>query len=73
MFDETIERGVRIVGFSTDCDSRYLRTMRLMTNLFSSLPNVDGRKRSDTFKISIPKNWNWFFLDPVQLFVVFQV
>ena len=73
IFDETLERGIRIVGFSTDCDARHLRTMRLMTNFFSSLPNVDIRKRTDAFKIKLPSSWKWFFLDPVQLFVVFQV
>ena len=73
MFEETSQRGIRIVGFSTDCDPRYLRTMRLITNFFSSLPNFNLRNRPDTFKITLPSNWHWFFLDTVQLFVVFQV
>ena len=73
IFDESLERGVRIIGFSTDCDARYLRTMRLMTNFFASLPNLDFRERSDVFKVNLPVNWNWFYLDPTQLFLVFQV
>lgn len=73
LFDETSQRGIRIVGFSTDCDPRYLRTMRMMTNFFSSLFNFDLRSRPDAFKIRLPSNWDWFFLDTVQLFVVFQV
>ena len=74
IFDEAKQRGIRIVGFSTDCDPRYLRTMRLITNFFASLPYFNFRNRPDAFKIDLPQQkWSWFFLDPVQLFVVFQV
>ena len=73
IFDESLHRGVRIVGFATDCDARYLRTMRLVTNFFASLLNFDLRKRPNVFKVDLPTNWNWFYLDPTQLFVVFQV
>ena len=47
--------------------------MRLVTNFFASLPNVDLRKRPNVFKGDLPDTWNWFCLDLVQLFVVFQV
>jgi hypothetical protein len=73
IFDESLQRGVRILGFATDCDIRYLRTMRLATNFFASLPNFDLRRRSDVSKVDLPTNWSWFYMDPVQLFVVFQV
>ena len=73
IFDESLQQGIRVVGFATDCDARYLRTMRLVTNFFSSLPNFDLRTRADVFELKLPTNWNWFYLDPVQLFVVFQV
>jgi hypothetical protein len=73
IFDESLQRGIRIIGFSTDCDPRYLRTMRLTTNFFASLPNFDFRQRSDVFKIKLPVTWNWFYLDSTQLFLVFQV
>lgn len=74
MFDETSKRGIRIVGFSTDCDPRYLRAMRLVTNFFASLPNFTFRNRVDSFRVDLPmEKWSWFFLDPIQLFVVFQV
>ncbi len=73
IFDESLQRGIRIIGFSTDCDARYLRTMRLTTNYFASLPNFDFRQRSDVFKIKLPNAWNWFYLDSTQLFLVFQV
>lgn len=73
IFDESLERGIRVVGFSTDCDARYLRAMRLVSNFFATLPNYDFRKRSDAFKVNLPASWKWFFLDPTQLFVVLQV
>ena len=73
IFDESLERGIRVVGFSTDCDARYLRAMRLVSNFFATLPNYDFRERSDAFKVHLPGNWTWFFLDPTQLFVVLQV
>ncbi|CAF1530022.1 unnamed protein product [Adineta ricciae] len=72
IFDESLRHGVRIVGFATDCDQRYLRSMRLLTNFFASLPNWDFRDRSNVFKVDLPAKWKWFYLDPVQLFVVFQ-
>lgn len=73
IFNECLQRGVRILGFSTDCDPRYLRAMRLVTNFFASLPNFDLRRSSNTFHIDIPSDWNWFYFDPKQLFLVFQV
>jgi len=47
--------------------------MRLTTNFFASLPNFDFRQRSDVFKIHLPTEWKWFYLDSTQLFLVFQV
>lgn len=73
IFDESLKRGIRILGFSTDCDSRYLRCMRLVMNFFASLPNVDLRQSPNVYNVDIPSNWKWFYLDPKQLFLVFQV
>jgi hypothetical protein len=44
-----------------------------VTNFFSSLSNFELRPRANVFKIELSVNWNEFYLDPVQLFVVFQV
>ena len=60
IFDESLKRGLRILGFSTDCDSRYLRTMRLVMNFFASLPNVDLRQSPNVYKVDVPLNWKWF-------------
>ena len=73
IFEESLQRGVRIIGYSTDCDSRYLRTMRLVTNFFATLPNYDLRKHPQVLKIHVPTTWTWFYMDPKQLFVVLQV
>lgn len=73
IFDDSLQRGIRIVGFATDCDARYLRAMRMATNFFATLPNFDLRKRPNVFQVNLPQNWNWYYLDSTQLFVVFQV
>ena len=49
------EQGVRVVGFATDCDSRYLRSMRLFMGFFADMPNQQIYLRDDAFHIDIPK------------------
>lgn len=73
IFDESLKRGIRIIGFSTDCDARYLRAMRVISNFFAHVPNYDFRKRSNVFTIDLSHRWKWFYLDSTQLFLVFQV
>lgn len=72
MFDEILKNGIRILGFSTDCDSRYLRSMRIASGFFTTVdPSI--RKHPSAFDIHIPLSWHWFFLHPKQLFLVLQV
>ena len=40
IYEKCLSYGVRIVGFSTDGDARYLRAMRLCTRFFAELPNM---------------------------------
>ena len=49
------EQGVRVVGFATDCDSRYLRSMRLFMGFFADMPNQQIYRRDDAFHIDVPK------------------
>jgi hypothetical protein len=49
------EQGVRVVGFATDCDSRYLRSMRLFMGVFADMPNQQIYLRDDVFHVDIPK------------------
>ena len=34
MVDECAKKGINLVGFATDCDCRYLRSMRLLMGFF---------------------------------------
>ena len=66
IYEETKKKGIRILGFSTDCDSRYLRSMRITSGFFIS--NIDHRFQTDpvSFEVNIPQ-WEWFFLSSPQL------
>ncbi|CAF1088693.1 unnamed protein product [Rotaria magnacalcarata] len=72
IFESCLDKGVRIVGFSTDVDNKYLSAMRLASNFFASLPNFKLQKHEHAFKIDIPNDWTWFFLSRNQLFLFFQ-
>ncbi|CAF1619825.1 unnamed protein product [Rotaria magnacalcarata] len=72
IFESCLDKGVRIVGFSTDADNKYLSAMRLASNFFASLPNFKLQKHEHAFKIDIPNDWTWFFLSRNQLFLFFQ-
>jgi hypothetical protein len=73
MIEECSERGIRIIGFSTDCDIRYLRAMRLVTRFFATLPNISIQDDPNAFRVTVPFRSNWFFFDSVQKCLVFQV
>ena len=72
IFDESLSRGIRVIGFSTDADPKYLRAMKLVLGFRASLPNMRLSDRSDAFEVSIPNDWDWFFLRPRQLILCFQ-
>ena len=73
MIEKCGKREIRIIGFSTDCDIRYLRAMRLITRFFASLPNIPIRDDLNPFVVILPTRWNWLFMDPKQICLVFQV
>jgi hypothetical protein len=72
IFEESLHRGVRILGYSTDADPRYLLGMRLISGFFSTLLNSPAIGHSSLFKIGIPVNWPWFYLPGEQLFLFMQ-
>ncbi|CAF4504216.1 unnamed protein product, partial [Rotaria sp. Silwood2] len=72
IFEQTMLKNIRIVGYSTDGDPKYLRAMRLATGFFASLSNIKLNSHNDAFHIKIPKNWSWYFLYDRQLFLCFQ-
>lgn len=55
MVNQCDKKGVKVVGFSTDCDSRYLRSMRLLMGYFADLPNQHFHLRDNAFYVDIPK------------------
>jgi hypothetical protein len=73
IYEEAKKKGVRILGFSTDCDSRYLRSMRIASGFFASNINHPFRHHTDAFKLNIPSHWHWFYLESSQLCLFIQV
>ena len=55
MINRCNEKKVKLVGFSTDCDPRYLRSMRLFSGFFADMPNQQIHMRHDAFHVDIPK------------------
>ena len=72
MYEEVKSRGVRILGFSSDCDPRYLRSMRMTSGFLVSDPDTRFKHHHDSFRIDIPQ-WTWFFMKKSQLCLFLQV
>jgi hypothetical protein len=72
IYNKSLVEGVRVIGFSTDGDSRYLRAMRLCSRFFAELPNLNLFKNHDEFSINIPRQWNWFFMKAQQILLFMQ-
>lgn len=66
-------KNIAVVGFSSDCDARYLKAMQICLGFFTKTPNIDIiGENNDLFKISIPTSWNFFFMRNQQLFFCMQ-
>ncbi|CAF3055754.1 unnamed protein product [Rotaria sp. Silwood2] len=72
IFPHYRDQNVRIIGFSTDADRRYVSAMRLASVFFASLSDVQLDKHQHAFKINIPTHWTWVFLRHNQLLLFFQ-
>ncbi|CAM4849470.1 unnamed protein product [Rotaria magnacalcarata] len=72
IYHESLIQGLRVIGFSTDGDSRYLRAMRLCSRFFAELPNLNLFKYNDQLDIKIPDKWSWFFMKQQQIFFFMQ-
>ncbi|CAF4582958.1 unnamed protein product, partial [Rotaria sp. Silwood2] len=55
IYEECKLKGIRIIGYATDCDSRYLRCMRISLGFFGHFAYVD---HPDNLKIDLPKTWS---------------
>ncbi|CAF3239657.1 unnamed protein product [Rotaria socialis] len=63
IYNQFLRQGARAIGFSSDCDARYLRAMRLCTRFFAQLPNLNLVKQKDDFHLQILERWSWFFYE----------
>lgn len=73
IFREFSSRGVRVIGFSTDGDPKFLRSMRLALNFFVRTRSFDLNDHPSAFTIDLPLHWrSWFFLDVRQLLLFMQ-
>ncbi|CAF3376935.1 unnamed protein product [Rotaria sp. Silwood2] len=72
IFENCLKRQIRLIGFSTDADSRYMSAMRIASGLFSPVQNLTFHDHPHAFKIELPSQWSWFYLQQKQLFLFFQ-
>ena len=73
IFEKSQESNVRIVAYSTDCDSRYLLSMKLATQFFAKYNDIEICDRVDALEIDLPQEWkSWFFMPIRQIFFCFQ-
>ncbi|CAF1318994.1 unnamed protein product [Rotaria sordida] len=69
IYQQCKAKGIRSVGFSTDCDSRYLHAMRVSLGFFAEFVYDD---HPDLLSIDLPNSWSWFFMQHKQLYICFQ-
>ena len=69
IFEESKAKSIRIIGYSTDCDSRYLHAMRISIGFFA---DFQYDNHPDLFSIDLPKRWSWFYMQHEQLYICFQ-
>ncbi|CAF1513074.1 unnamed protein product [Rotaria sp. Silwood1] len=72
IYEGCIKNQIRIIGFSSDADSKYMRAMRLVSGFFASLPNFKLHQHPNAFKINLTSEWCWFYLRQEQLFLFLQ-
>ncbi|CAF1313939.1 unnamed protein product [Rotaria sp. Silwood1] len=73
IYKEFHSRNIRVVGFSTDEDPKYLRAMRLTSNFFVEHQTLNICSETSALTVKIPSNWSsWFLLNSTQLFIFMQ-
>ena len=72
LLEEASREGIRILGYSTDADPRYLSAMRFVSGFFNTLLNNPMLNHPLSMKIVIPKSWTWFFLEGHQVVLCMQ-
>ncbi|CAM4797581.1 unnamed protein product [Rotaria magnacalcarata] len=69
IYQECKAKGICILGFSTDCDSRYFHSMRSSLGFFANF-TYDGHP--DLLSVDLPSSWCWFLMQQKQLYMCFQ-
>lgn len=69
VFEQSKIKGIRIIGYATDCDSRYLHSMRVSLGFFADFAY---HYHPDIFHVNIPKTWSWFYMHHSLLYICFQ-
>ncbi|CAF1435863.1 unnamed protein product [Rotaria sordida] len=73
IYQQFYARNVRVLGYATDGDPKYLRAMRLASNFFVNTQTLDICNDKLLFTVKIPSTWsNWYFLGQSQLFIFLQ-
>ena len=73
IFKEFYSRNIRVLGFSTDGDPKYLRAMRLASKFFVEYQTLHMHCDTLTFTVEIPTRWSfWFLLNSTQIFILMQ-
>ncbi|CAF1024061.1 unnamed protein product [Rotaria magnacalcarata] len=72
IYQELHSRNIRVLGFATDGDPKYLRAMRLASNFFvkTQILNIYNDKLS--FTVKIPSTWSsWYFFESYSTFFIY--
>ncbi|CAF2975277.1 unnamed protein product [Rotaria sp. Silwood2] len=69
IYEQFKAKDIRIIGYATDCDSRYLHAMRISLGFFGNFIYED---HPDILEIDLPTSWSWFFMQHEQLYVCIQ-
>ncbi|CAF3986089.1 unnamed protein product [Rotaria sp. Silwood2] len=73
IYQEFFSRNIRVLGFSTDGDPKFLRSMRIALNFFVKIQTLNINNNKLSFTINIPSSWStWYFLNRTQLFLCMQ-
>lgn len=72
IYNESKRNGIRMLGFSSDADPRFMRAMRVASGLFICNPDQRFVTHPDVFEVDVCQ-WKWFLIRSKQLCVFMQV
>lgn len=55
MVNECLKKDIKLIGFATDADTRYLKAMRLLMGFFAHMPDQQFLQGDNTFRAAIPR------------------